>query len=384
VLAVTGVGSDLEVAIDRAYAGIDHIRFDGMQVRRDIGHRALRARRATYRDAGVDIEAGHRAVSLMKAAVERTHGDRVLGGLGSFGGLFSAAFMKDMVDPILVSSADGVGTKTKVASKLGRYDSVGHDIVNHCIDDILVQGAEPLFFLDYIAASKLDPEMVASVVGGAAAACEAAGCALLGGETAEMPGVYAPGEFDLVGTIIGVVDRPRLIDGSKIEAGQVVLALPSSGLHTNGFSLARRVLDDQDWSIPKESLGDRSIGDALLAPHTSYLSEVRSMWEAGVNVWGLAHITGGGLRDNPPRVLPEGLAFRLDASSWTLPPLFALIQRAGRISIDEMRHVFNCGVGMLVVVSAEQADIALAAMGDHAWRIGEIIERGDGAPVVYR
>jgi phosphoribosylamine--glycine ligase/phosphoribosylaminoimidazole synthetase len=387
VLAVTGVGADLREALSRAYAGVDLIRFDGMHVRRDIGHRALNkaaSPRVTYRDAGVDIEAGHRAVQLMKAAVERTHGPRVLGGLGSFGGLFSAGFLRDMVDPILVASTDGVGTKTKVASMLGRYDTVGHDIVNHCIDDILVQGAEPLFFLDYVASSKLDPEVVATIVKGAAEACGAAGCALLGGETAEMPGVYTPGEFDLVGTIVGVVDRPQLIDGSAIRIGDAVLALPSAGLHTNGFSLARRVLAGMELEVPLPALGGRTLGDALLAPHRSYLAEIRKLRGAGVPIHGLAHITGGGLRDNPPRVLPTGTAFELDPASWTLPPLFRLIQETGGIDDDEMRHVFNCGIGLLIVMPAGEAERALALLPGVAWRVGDIVARCEGAPVVYR
>ena len=340
----------------------------------------------SYKDAGVDIDAGHKAVDLMKAAVERTHGPRVLGGLGSFGGLFSAAFLKDMDDPILVSSADGVGTKTKVAAAVGRYDTVGQDIVNHCIDDILVQGAEPLFFLDYVAANTLDPERIAAIVGGAAKACEAAGCALLGGETAEMPGVYAPGEFDLVGTIIGVVDRAKLITGEAIQPGDAVIGLASAGLHTNGFSLARRVLANHDLSEVRDELGGQSLADALLAPHRCYLPHVRALWDAGLDVHGLAHITGGGLIENPPRVLPEGTAFELGEGSWPLPPLFKLIQEAGGVGTDEMRRVFNCGVGLLVVLPEDQADAALsalAAVGDGAWRLGSIVERGDGAPVRF-
>lgn len=339
-----------------------------------------------YKDAGVDIAAGGEAVRLMKAAVERTHGPRVLGGLGSFGGLFSAAFMKDMEQPILVASTDGVGTKTKVAAALGRYDTVGQDIVNHCVDDILVQGAVPLFFLDYIAFPKLDPVVVATVVGGAAKACEAAGCALLGGETAEMPGVYTPGEFDLVGTIVGVVDRKDLIDGSTMQPGDVVLALPSVGLHTNGFSLARRVLAGRDWLVPVDALGGRTLADALLVPHKSYLPEVKALWAAGIHIRGLAHITGGGLIENPPRILPKGTAWAFREGSWPLPPLFQLIQDTGGVATDEMRLVFNCGVGMLVVVRPEQADAAraaLTAMGTAPWTIGTIVERGDGPPVRF-
>ena len=282
-----------------------------------------------YKAAGVDIAAGNLAVKLMKAAVEATHGPRVLGGLGSFGGMYDARFLREMDEPILVASTDGVGTKTKVAAALGRYDSVGMDIVNHCIDDILVQGAVPLMFLDYVAASKLDPQMVATIVTGAATACKAAGCALIGGETAEMPGVYAPGEFDLVGTILGVVDRKDLIRGENIRPGDVVLALPSAGLHTNGFSLARRALEGQDLEAPHPDLGGVTLADALLAPHRSYLAEVLALRDAGVPIHGLAHITGGGLIENPPRILPAGVAFRFFEGSWPLPPLFALIQRLG-------------------------------------------------------
>jgi phosphoribosylformylglycinamidine cyclo-ligase len=328
-----------------------------------------------YKDAGVDIAAGNLAVRLMKAAVEASHGPRVLGGLGSFGGMYDASFLKDMEAPILVTSTDGVGTKTKIAAALGRYDSVGHDIVNHCIDDILVQGAVPLMFLDYVASSKLDPHMVASVVTGAAEACKAAGCALMGGETAEMPGVYAPGEFDLVGTIIGVVDRKDLIRGDQIRPGDVVLALPSVGLHTNGFSLARKVTEGLDLTAPREDLGGRSLADALLVPHRSYLSEILALRAAGVGILGLVHVTGGGLRENPPRVLPEGTAFRFDTSSWALPPLFALLQRLGGISDDEMRLVFNCGLGMLIVVRSEDADAAARHLGPTALRVGEIVAR---------
>ena len=335
-----------------------------------------------YKDAGVDIEAGHEAVRLMKAAVERTHGPRVLAGLGSFGGLFDAGFMKHMDAPLLVSSTDGVGTKTKVASAVGRYDTVGQDIVNHCIDDILVQGAEPLFFFDYVASSQLVPQMVADIVGGAAKACEAGGCALLGGETAEMPGVYAEGEFDLVGTIVGCVDRADLIDGSRMGAGDVVLALPSAGLHTNGFSLARKILEGVDFTAHHEALGT-TWADALLAPHVSYLQEFRDLKAAGIDVRGLAHITGGGLVDNPPRILTEGLAYELDWSGWKLPPLFAELKRRGQVPDDELRRVFNCGWGMLVTVPAEQQAAALDVLGERSVGCFGRIAARNGDPVVF-
>ncbi|HUM71078.1 MAG TPA: phosphoribosylformylglycinamidine cyclo-ligase, partial [Chloroflexota bacterium] len=229
-----------------------------------------------YAQAGVDIAAGTRATQLMKAAVQATYGPEVLSGVGSFGGLFDITTLQKMQQPVLVASTDGVGTKTKVAAALNRWDTIGHDIVNHCVNDILVQGARPLFFLDYVASSKLDPEQIATIVGGIALACSAAGCALLGGETAEMPGVYTPGEIDLVGTVVGVVERERIIDGHHIQPGDVILGLPSSGLHTNGYTLARQALAGLDWQAHHEALGT-SIGEALLAPHRSYLNAVQKV-----------------------------------------------------------------------------------------------------------
>ncbi len=326
----------------------------------------------TYRDAGVDIAAGTRAVTLMADAVRATYGPEVLAGIGAFGGLFDASALAQMAAPVLVASTDGVGTKTKIAVALGRYDTIGHDIVNHCVNDILVQGARPLFFLDYIASARLVPEVIAAVVGGCAAACRAAGCALLGGETAEMPGVYAPGELDLVGTIVGVVERSAIIDGRAIAVGDAIIGLASSGLHTNGYSLARRVFADWDLTAVVPELG-QPLGDVLLAPHRPYLAEVQRLWAAGIAIHGLAHITGGGLIDNPPRIFPAGVAARLWRGSWPVPPIFRLIRRLGQIDEDEMAHVFNLGLGMLVVVPADQSDAALAALGPAAWRVGEIV-----------
>ena len=325
----------------------------------------------SYREAGVDLEAGTRAVELMKDAVRATYGPEVLLGIGAFGGLFDVSALKGMDRPVLVASTDGVGTKTKIAAALDRFDTIGFDIVNHCINDILVQGAWPLFFLDYIASSQIDPEKVASVVRSCATACLAAGCALLGGETAEMPGVYAPGEFDLVGTIVGVVDRAQIIDGSGIVPGDQVIGLASAGLHTNGFSLARRVLQDWDLHATPPEL-DRPLGEALLTPHRCYLTEVQRLHQAGIKIKGLAHITGGGLIDNPPRILPNGVAFHLRRGTWPIPPLFQLIQHAGRIDDHEMAHVFNLGMGMLVVVPADQVNQALGMLGD-AWLVGEAV-----------
>ena len=336
---------------------------------------------SSYQDAGVNIAAGARAVELMRNAVRATYGPEVLLGIGAFGGLFDAAALRGMQAPVLVASTDGVGTKTKIASALGRYDTVGHDIVNHCVNDILVQGARPLFFLDYIASSRLNPEMVATVVRGASAACQAAGCALLGGETAEMPGVYAPGEFDLVGTVVGVVDRGALIDGSRIQSGDAVIGLASSGLHTNGYSLARHVLANWDLAADVPELGT-TLGDALLAPHRCYLPAVERLRDAGIDIRGLAHITGGGLIDNPPRILADGLGMHLDRASWPMPPLFELIQQTGQIDRLEMAHVFNLGLGMLVVTRPEGAGEALSALNGDAWLVGRITPHSDGPRVV--
>jgi phosphoribosylformylglycinamidine cyclo-ligase len=334
----------------------------------------------TYRDAGVDIAAGARAVDLMKGAVRATYGPEVLLGIGAFGGLFDAAALKGMANPVLVASTDGVGTKTKIAAALRRYDTVGQDLVNHCVNDILVQGARPLFFLDYFAAARLDPGQVAAVVTGCATACRAVGCALLGGETAEMPGVYADGEFDLAGTIVGVVERSAIVDGQSITAGDAIIGLASSGLHTNGFSLARRVFAGWDLTAPVSALG-RPLGDALLSPHKSYLADVGRLWEAGITVKGLAHITGGGLLDNPPRIFPQRTAARLVRDRWPMPAIFHLIQQTGQIADDEMAHVFNLGLGVLVIVSREQTQAALQALGADAWLVGEMIERGAGPAV---
>ncbi|MCB9549200.1 MAG: phosphoribosylformylglycinamidine cyclo-ligase [Myxococcales bacterium] len=338
----------------------------------------------SYRDTGVDIEAGAEAVRQMTAAVQSTYGPEVLAGVGAFGGLFAADALKALDAPVLVASTDGVGTKTKLATRLGRFDTLGEDLVNHCINDVLVQGARPLFFLDYVAASRLDPARVAAVVGGCARACRAAGVALLGGETAEMPGVYVDGELDVAGTLVGVVERGRLIDGQAIRPGDAVLGLASSGLHTNGYSLARRLVDDLDLAAHHGL--DRPLGEALLAPHRAYLTEIMVLLAAGVGIHGLCHITGGGVIDNPPRVLPAETALVLDTAAWTVPPLFRLLQRLGDVEERELRRVFNVGLGMLVVVPADEADAALARVRRtcEAWPVGHIAPRGDGEPVVFR
>ena len=336
---------------------------------------------SAYAEAGVDIAAGQRATALMKDAVKATYGPEVLTGIGAFGGLFDVSAMKGMESPTLVASTDGVGTKTKVAAALGRWDTLGFDIVNHCTNDILVQGAQPLFFLDYVASSKLEPERVATIVRGIADACKANGMALLGGETAEMPGVYESGEIDLVGTVIGVVDRPNIIDGSAVQVGDAVMALPSVSPHTNGYTLLRNVLGDMAWDSPHEALGE-SIGEALLRPHRSYLSEIAQLREAGVPIHGLAHITGGGMIDNLPRIFADGIGARIERGTWPELPIFGLVQRLGGIKSADMFHAFNMGVGMLVVLPQRAVTDALNAL-DEAYVIGETVH-GAGVEIVEK
>jgi phosphoribosylformylglycinamidine cyclo-ligase len=337
-----------------------------------------------YAQAGVNIAAGNRATQLMKTAVQSTYGPEVLAGIGAFGGLFDISALKGIQQPVLVASTDGVGTKTKVAAAMNRWDTIGQDIVNHCVNDILVQGARPLFFLDYVASARLDPEQIATVVDGIAQACRAAGCALLGGETAEMPGVYQAGEVDLVGTIVGVVEKEGVIDGRHLQPGDIILGLPASGLHTNGYTLARTALAALDWHTPHPALGS-SIGEILLTPHRSYLAEVQKLQQAGVNIRGLAHITGGGLIDNPPRIFPAGLGARLHLGSWPIPPIFDLIQEHGRISNEEMAHVFNLGLGMLVIVPAGEVTAVQSILGpSNALIVGEMVGGVNGVSFHYR
>ncbi len=331
-----------------------------------------------YRESGVDIDAANQAKKRIAALARETWGREVLSEIGNFGGLFEMP--GGMEKPVLVSSVDGVGTKLKVAFLAGRHDTVGEDLVNHCVNDILVQGAEPLFFLDYIAAGKLDPAIVTDVIAGLARGCRENGCALIGGETAEMPGFYAAGEYDLAGCIVGVVDLPRLIDGRTIEPGDSVWGFPSSGLHTNGYSLARRIVfDEQKLSIAGELPGTgMNVAEALLAVHRSYLPEIRDL-RSRAGIKGLAHITGGGLLENVPRILPKGTAVAVDASSWEVPPLFRYLQERGRVEWMEMYRVFNMGIGMVVIV-APGSDAAMQS-GAYRWkpfRIGRIVA-GDRA-----
>lgn len=323
----------------------------------------------TYAQSGVDIAAGAQATKLMAAAVKSTHGPAVLAGMGSFGGCFDLGAAG--AGSVLVASTDGVGTKTVIAGQLGRYDTVGQDLVNHCVNDILVQGARPLFFMDYIAVAKLDPAQVAALVGGAAEACRALGVALLGGETAEMPDVYHEGAFDLAGTIVGQVERQNILP-RDVAAGDAVLALPSTGLHTNGYSLARRVLGPLGYDTRPAELGGQSIGEALLAVHRPYLREIEALWLAGVEIHALAHITGGGVYDNLPRVLPEGLGAHIQRGSWAIPPIFELLVRQGGLAEREAYHALNMGLGMLIVLPAEAAQAALATLPE-ARRVGTIV-----------
>jgi phosphoribosylformylglycinamidine cyclo-ligase len=327
-----------------------------------------------YKASGVDIDAGNETVRRIRSLARSTFTPAVLSEIGSFGGLFTLD--RDRYrEPVLVSSADGVGTKLKVAFMTGRHDTVGADLVNHCVNDILVQGAEPLFFLDYLATGRLAPAIAEQVISGVARACRENGCALIGGETAEMPGFYADGEYDIAGFIVGVVEKANLIDGRAIAPGDVLIGLPSAGLHTNGYSLARRVLFEMAGWTPGtfvDELGT-TVGDALLAPHKSYLSVVRPLIEGGL-VKGLAHITGGGMTENLPRTLPDGCAAEIDVDSWRVPPIFRLLEERGTIARDEMFRAFNMGVGLVVACAAADAKHVLnrtSAAG--AFRLGVVV-----------
>ncbi len=326
-----------------------------------------------YRESGVNIDRANEATRSIRSLARATWSERVLSDVGHFGGLFRLGDGVD--DPVLVSSMDGVGTKILVASRAGRFDTVGQDLVNHCVNDILVQGATPLFFLDYIAAASLDPQMVAAVVSGLAKACAENGCALIGGETAEMPGVYHGNDFDLAGTIVGMVERTNLLDGSSIEAGDVLFALPSNGLHTNGYSLVRRIVFESEGLEP-DSFVDAfgcTVADELLRVHRSYLREISALREQ-VDVRGLAHITGGGIVENLPRILPQALGARVDAQAWSVPPVFSWLQERGEVDAAEMYRVFNMGVGMVVVVAREAAGDVPGRAGDlDVVRIGEVV-----------
>jgi phosphoribosylformylglycinamidine cyclo-ligase len=330
-----------------------------------------------YAAAGVDIDAKTAALARARQAIRSTFTPGVLGDVGGFGGLFRPDWSVYR-DPVLVASTDGVGTKLKVASAVGRHDTCGADLVNHCVNDILVQGARPLFFLDYIAAGKLDSAILTAVIEGIARGCRENQTALLGGETAEMPGFYADGEYDVAGTIVGAVDREKILDGSRVRAGDVALGLPSAGLHTNGYSLARKILFDDLGKRPSEKmkeLGGRTIGDVLLAPHLSYLRALEPLLAESL-VHAMAHITGGGFYDNIPRVLPEDVDVVIRTGSWPVLPIFDLLRREGQVSLEEMYRVFNMGIGMVVFVEANHvARVAKiwTEVGQRFFAIGNVV-----------
>ncbi|QCO67252.1 phosphoribosylformylglycinamidine cyclo-ligase [Luteimonas yindakuii] len=332
----------------------------------------------TYRDAGVDIDAGNALVERIKPLVRRTHRPEVMGGLGGFGALFDLSGRYR--EPVLVSGTDGVGTKLKLAQQLGRHDTIGIDLVGMCVNDVLVQGAEPLFFLDYFATGKLDVDTAAAVVGGIARGCELAGCALIGGETAEMPDMYAPGEYDLAGFTVGAVEKSHLLDGSAVRAGDVLLGIASSGPHSNGYSLVRRIYDRTGQPADLDLGGVRLI-DALMAPTTLYVKPVLSLLDdaSGCTVHAMAHITGGGLTENIVRVVPEGLGVAIDANAWPLPPVFEWLQREGAVAREEMWRTFNCGIGFVLVLPQDAVAAAerhLREQGLAHWRIGEVVTAG--------
>ena len=335
------------------------------------------SRSEAYAAAGVDITAGYRGVQLMKEHVARTVIPGVIGGLGGFGGLF-APNLQGMKEPILVSGTDGVGTKQRIAQLLDRHDTVGIDCVAMCVNDIICCGAKPLFFLDYIAIGKNIPEKVAELVAGVAEGCVRAGCALIGGETAEHPGTMAPEDYDLAGFSVGIVDREKILDNAAMRAGDIVIALASSGVHSNGFSLVRKVFDVEraDLKAPRTELGGRSLGDALLEPTRIYVKPVLALLEK-VPVRGISHITGGGFYENIPRSVPDGLCARIDRKAVRVLPVFALIAQEGGVSERDMFNTFNMGVGMSLVVPADRREEALAILrdqGEEAWVIGEIVQ----------
>ena len=334
----------------------------------------------TYRDAGVDIDAGNEVVERIKPLVKRTFRPEVMGGLGGFGALFNLG--SKYREPVLVSGTDGVGTKLKLAQQLNRHDTIGIDLVGMCVNDVLVQGAEPLFFLDYFATGKLDVDTTVAVVGGIARGCELAGCALIGGETAEMPDMYPPGEYDLAGFTVGAVEKAAIIDGSKVRAGDVLIGLASSGPHSNGYSLVRKILDRAGRPLDID-VGGVTLADALMAPTTLYVKPVLELIAAH-DLHAMAHITGGGLTENIIRVIPDGLGLEIESSSWTLPPVFDWLMREGQVSKPEMWRTFNCGIGFVLVVSPSQlpalsADLRRLQLAH--WHVGQVVPQGSGERV---
>ena len=335
-----------------------------------------------YKRAGVDIEAGYRAVELMKTHVKNTMRPEVMGGLGGFSGAFNMSAFKEMEEPILLSGTDGVGTKLKLAFLLNRHDTIGIDCVAMCVNDVACAGGEPLFFLDYIACGRNEPDKIATIVKGVADGCRQAGCALIGGETAEMPGFYPPEEYDLAGFAVGIVDRKNLITGENCRPGDVLLGLASSGIHSNGFSLVRRVflMTEENLTRYYDALGS-TLGEVLLAPTRIYVKALRQIREAGVTVKGCSHITGGGFYENVPRMLPEGIRARIDKDSYPIPPIFGMLQDNGQIKEENMYNTFNMGIGMVLAVAPEEVDAAIAAAecaGEEVFRIGTLVEGEKG------
>lgn len=336
----------------------------------------------SYSDAGVSIDNANLALKKIKTFAKSTFNQKTLTEIGSFGGMFSGMF-PEMREPILVASADGVGTKLKIAFETGIHDTIGQDLVNHCTNDILVQGARPLFFLDYFATGKLEPETTVSVVEGISIACKENKCVLLGGETAEMPGFYADGEYDLAGFIVGVVDKSKVIDGKNIQAGDVILALPSNGLHTNGYSLARKLFFEiGGFAVDSkfDALGDETLSSQLLKPHKSYLQQLDKLLDTN-KIKGLAHITGGGLLENIPRILPENVSVEIQRGTWNELPIFGLVQKLGNVKDEEMFRAFNMGVGMVVVCAEEDKDFLKNNLGE-CFEIGRIIEGNQEVSIV--
>ncbi len=327
-----------------------------------------------YEDTGVHLEAKAKALKGAREALEATYTPEVLRGIGAFGGLWDAARLKGMEHPVLVATTDGVGTKTLLALKVGDVSGLGFDLVNHSVNDLLCQGAEPLFFLDYLAASRLDPEVLAGLLRSLAKACRAQGIPLLGGETAEMPGVYREGAWDVVGTLVGVVEHKEVLGPERVREGDAILALPSSGPHTNGYSLIRRLVEGLDLEAPLPELGE-SLKEALLRPHRAYLEEFRTLKAQGVELHAIAHITGGGVYENLPRALPEGLGAEIQKGSWPVPPIFPYLQRLGGIPEEEMYRVFNMGLGLLLILPEGEAERALTLVNAH--RVGRVV-RGQG------
>ncbi|MBI9051546.1 MAG: phosphoribosylformylglycinamidine cyclo-ligase [Anaerolineaceae bacterium] len=330
--------------------------------------------KSAYESAGVNIDAGQQAVNKIKKHVHATYTKNVLSNTGSFGGLFSLDAVEKIKNPVLVASTDGVGTKVKLAAQYNHFEGIGMDIVNHCIDDILVQGASPLFFLNYYATSKLIPDHLEQILKGMSLACIASNCTILGGETAEMPGVYCEHEFDVAGTIVGVVSREKILPRQDISPGDLLIGIASSGPHTNGFSLIRRIFDGQNIDQYYQET-DGNLADALLTPHRNYHTLINPILASGSAIKAMAHITGGGFYDNIPRILPDKYGVEINSQSWAIPPLYQLIEKQGEISRHEMFRVFNMGVGLILVVSAKDAATVQSQIYEDTWIIGKVVDK---------